>query len=794
MRNKLLKYFLLIIILIHGYAIYAQTDKPYVIANDQQSFVNNFMNTKSNQSLKINFAKEQFSFTSKVKRQTDKGLTLIGTVNGQKLSTFSFSQIDGKLEGTIVLSDAKKAYTIYAEVNGKVFAKETDINNILCIDFENSTKSEADTGTTFSKMALQLESLPGAPGIIYLDFDGELVSGTSWLGGATIDAQSPNFSNERIIAIWKIMAEDFRPFNFNVTTRRDLFDAAPVNRRMMCIFTPTKDARPDAGGVAFRNSFSSSTDNPCWVYNIRSTRAAGETGSHEVGHTLGLSHDGQGGTEYYNGHGQWSPIMGWSASTSIGQWSLGEYTNATNTQDDIAIIAGSRNGVGFKNDDHDDIIQEATPIIVTAGGEVDASQNFGLVSTREDKDMFSFVVETGNVSFTFNPDPDYPNLNIQARILNALGEEMAFSDPNGLSASINTNLEGGTYFIEIDGVGEGTPINGYSDYSSLGNYTISGNYIPGNNNQPPVANFEATKSGCSMVEFKSTSINKVSSYLWNFGDGTTSAEQNPTHEYETGGLFTVSLTTSNEVGENTNKKTDFVIIDIPDQPITNDQNICTGESATITVSGNSAFRWYDAPTGGNLISQGTVYETPALTSSQTYYIAGIIGDCTTETRTVVKALVAESLNQPTIQVNNEQKLSIDTAFTRYQWYFDGEVIDDTNAGQATYLPQQVGEYSIEVFNEAGCNIISEVFIVDQSQLNLSLSSRTFTYYPNPVEADKMLNIEGFTINDYNITIVDLLGQAVIQSNPIAEIDVSELSNGLYIILINNKPIGKFVKQ
>ncbi len=952
MKRKLSKYFLLISIVLNGGLTYGQYKQPQLISNNQQTFIDNLIKPKKNNRPSIKTTDNQKLYLSlNIQKKANKDIILIGTINNDKLSTFTFSKTDSGLTGEIIINNQRKAYELYSEADGRVFIKETNINDILCVDLEKSVseKNQRKAGPV-SKTSLQLESLPGATGVIYLDFDGELVSGTSWLGGATIDAQSPNFTDAKIIEIWKIMAEDFRPFNLNITTRRDLFDAAPRNRRMMCIFTPTTDAAPESGGVAYLNSFSRNRDNPCWVYNL-STRAAGETGSHEVGHTLGLSHDGQGSTEYYNGHGQWSPIMGWSASRPIGQWSAGEYNGATSSQDDIAIIANTRNGIGFQNDDHGDDIANATPLRTSPTGDVSTNQNFGLISTREDKDIFSFVIETGNVTFSFNPDPDYPNLNIQARILNELGQEVLSSDPSGLSASINENLTEGIYYIEIDGVGEGNQNNGYSDYASLGNYTISGNYTLGDNNQPPISEFEAN-TDCSTVNFINSSTNRINSYLWNFGDGETSTEENPQHTYASVGNYTVSLTTTNDSGSNTKEKVNFVNIAFPNQPIASDQNACNGESISISASGNSDYRWYATPTGGVHLKTGSIYETPILTgnttyyiegvigtcvtatrtpvnvtvfpspnqpissdqeicgpssvtitvsgnseyrwyetpvegtsiasgatyntpvleSSKTYYIEGFIGDCVTptrtevtitvsenpnrpvvsdqnicsgestiitvsgnneyqwyetptggisiasgltyetpvlltdktyyiegtsrscitETRTAINIIVAENPEQPLITVTPNQNLSVLSAFTTYQWYYNNEIIDE--ATQAEYTPTEIGEYTVVVANEAGCSITSEKFTVDQTLLNLRQEKKTYIYYPNPVDDNELLNIDGFTLGDYDLRIVNIQGQILIQSFPTSTIDISELSQGLYIILVNNKAIGKFMKK
>ncbi len=774
--------------ILNSFFIYAQDKNSFQIDESPDSFVQHL--TLKTNGLQLILSKNNSLFLRmNVQKVSDNKTTLIGTINNEKLSSFTLYKTENKIEGNLVLRNQKEGYRIYTSDQGKVYIKEVDINSLLCIDYEaNKEENDIDTNNVFSKMVPQLESLPGAPGIIYLDFDGEVVSGTSWVSGGTINAESPNFSNQKIIAVWKIMAEDFRAFNLNITTRRDLYDAAPRNRRMMCIFTPTKDAAPGSGGVAYLGSFSSNfSDNPCWVYNL-STRAAGETGSHEIGHTLRLSHDGRPGEEYYGGHGQWSPIMGWSASKPIGHWSIGEYDNANQQQDDIQIIAGTQNGVGFREDDHKDIITEATPILVDADGNVSPDQNYGFIHNRNDKDVFSFVIETGNVSFDFQPNPDHPNLNIQARILNGIGEEIAVSDPSGLSASIDMDLLFGTYFIEIDGVGEGNLSTGYSDYSSIGNYFISGKYIPGDNNQPPISNFEAS-TNCATVNFNSTTINNVNTYLWDFGDGNTSTERNPTHTYDDSGTYSVSLTTSNSAGQDTRQRDDYITINIPQLPVGQNQNICIGESTSLTVTGNSQFDWYETPTGGNPIYMGATLEIPASQSSQTYYVAGSFDNCSTSTRTAISVIVEENPDTPIISIPDSKNLSTAVTYPQYQWYHNGEAI--TGGTDAQYLPDQIGEYSVEVFNETGCSTLSEIFTVDLSQLNLSQGTSVFNLYPNPTR--DILRIDGLTVNEKDIRVVNTSGQIIVDTNISPEIDLTNLSSGLYIVLINNKSVGKFVK-
>ncbi len=73
---------------------------------------------------------------------------------------------------------------------------------------------------------------------------------------------------------------------------------------------------------------------------------------------------------------------------------------------------------------------------------------------------------------------------------------------------------------------------------------------------PPVANFESEPEVCTGYEiaFINSSCNS-SSYLWDFGDGNTSTNANPSHIYaNTKAIYDVCLTVSNECGDDTKCK------------------------------------------------------------------------------------------------------------------------------------------------------------------------------------------------------------------------------------------------
>jgi PKD repeat protein len=76
---------------------------------------------------------------------------------------------------------------------------------------------------------------------------------------------------------------------------------------------------------------------------------------------------------------------------------------------------------------------------------------------------------------------------------------------------------------------------------------------------PPVANFTMSQTSPTvddtLVQFTDTSTGAPSSWLWDFGDGATSTNQNPQHTFQAFGNLTVSLKVTNDFGFNTIKET-----------------------------------------------------------------------------------------------------------------------------------------------------------------------------------------------------------------------------------------------
>jgi len=109
----------------------------------------------------------------------------------------------------------------------------------------------------------------------------------------------------------------------------------------------------------------------------------------------------------------------------------------------------------------------------------------------------------------------------------------------------------------------------------------------------PVANFSASPVSGYVpltVQFTDLSSGGPTSWLWDFGDGGSSTLQNPSHQYQAVGLFTVTLTATNSCGSDQEVKTGFIsVMEQPAQQCDdfNDGNLTgwTNISGTWTATG-----------------------------------------------------------------------------------------------------------------------------------------------------------------------------------------------------------------
>lgn len=440
----------------------------------------------------------------------------------------------------------------------------------------------------------RLHSRPGSSKVLYLDFDGHTITGTRWnddpdIGSPVIvippfdtDNNPAAFSKaERTIIqqVWRRVAEDFAPFDVDVTTeeptqdallRADEFDGAYGVRALLG--GDAEDLHPDLAGqgilgIAQFGAFGADVDTP--VLNFSEAHGTdwamlADTVSHETGHALNLFHHGsdQDG-EYYRGHGNWAPIMGSGPSTSVSQWSRGDYAGATNpTQDDLAVISEL---IPFAPVDHPTGTMDA---LALARGDVAGGTILNAADTAW------YQIEAGGGSLTLTGSPSFlgPNLKVGLSLVDGNGQVLASSSTT--TASMTATLTytvptAGIYYAVVDGIGYRTVNTGFTDYASVGRFSLTGNWAL---NQPPIASTAGSSpllggfpltvafNGSASFDFDGA----IASYAWNFGDGTSSNLPNPTKVYAAPGNYTAVLTVTDALGA---VSTSPVVVTVASRPI-----------------------------------------------------------------------------------------------------------------------------------------------------------------------------------------------------------------------------------
>lgn len=139
--------------------------------------------------------------------------------------------------------------------------------------------------------------------------------------------------------------------------------------------------------------------------------------------------------------------------------------------------------------------------------------------------------------------------------------------------------------------------------------------------QIPVAaysqKFDTTCSGYNY--FIAETINGATNFSWSFGDGNTSTLQNPEHTYQQSGVYTVTFSASNSVG-NSASISSQVVVNLPALPSVDNDTNCINGKFKLAATGTGSLEWYTASTGGNRVFVGDTLRLNNLSSDTSFYV------------------------------------------------------------------------------------------------------------------------------------------------------------------------------
>ena len=638
----------------------------------------------------------------------------------------------------------------------------------------------------------QLHSKPDALKTIFLNFQGATLSADEHFLPPLLDSDEmsidvapfsidadPAFSDaeRRLVQkIWQRVAEDFAPFDVDVTTEQPALErisrasAEDQVYGMDVLFALLMESWniPGSAGFGMPGAFSANSPGadsmkPSLVFyttDVINARTLADSATREVGITLGLRTDVQGcNGEPYAGQGDsevngWAPIMGELSERPLRQFDKGEYANpgicgegAVPPQDDFIVMQGA--GLSLRADEAGNTTGTASWLPVTSSAGRSAASFGGVIASADDTDVFYLDAGAGVLDITVEPAPLGPNADLELTLRNSAGNVVQVNKPiQNLGAAINVSVGApGRYFLEVKGGGEGDPLlTGYSNYGSVGAYELAGSFATPSN-APPSAVMDVSRViGPSAMTLtfdaaRSGDDGRIMLYRWDFGDGTSREEATPGPVQKiyppgrAGILYTVSLTVTDDSGLSATTTRSINPGAAP--PWANvTANVLTGPaplavafnpSGSTSDDGITSYAWSFGD-GTTRVNTSPAVESKTYTTAGTYPVSLQIIDGTGRTATANVTIVVTAPVAPVASFTSSHSSGVaplavtfdpaassdDVQIASYRWDFGGGDIRTTGTAASVS----------KTFNTPGSYTIS-LQVTDNAGLTAT-ASRTIT--------------------------------------------------------------------
>jgi len=359
----------------------------------------------------------------------------------------------------------------------------------------------------------QLNSLPNARTTLFLDFDGFRID--RWGDYSNVsagvfdrDGDPATFSEtelQSIREIWARTAEDYSPFQINVTTVDPGYEADRTTARIVVGGHWRDWFGESAGGIAYVGGFYNSAPNVGFAFEDAlgngNPRYVAEAVSHEAGHLFGLQHqslwsNGSMTSSYSTGSSLWAPIMGVGYYAQRTTWALGATDAGVSArQDDMEILANGSSQLGYRADEAGGsggtaVLLRATPD--SAGASTASFSTSGLIGRTLDEDWYAFAASAGPVSLDLQVASQGANLDGILELRNQAGRVLATAAPGDrLGATLNASVSDGWYYAVV---------RGGTDYGNTGSYTLRGSLTAPKRTEPAASESRITTPAVSPGE------------------------------------------------------------------------------------------------------------------------------------------------------------------------------------------------------------------------------------------------------------------------------------------------------
>jgi hypothetical protein len=264
------------------------------------------------------------------------------------------------------------------------------------------------------------------------------------------------------------------------------------------------------------------------------------------------------------------------------------------------------------------------------------------------------------------------------------------------------------------------------------------------------------------------------SYQWNLNGTPIAGAINATYPALAAGTYTTTVTN----GAGCSTTSSQVNVTINPRPLssisyTTPVTFCQGGAVVLTAVSSSGVRY-----------QWNNNAVQMVGDTINFYIANVSGSYSV---TTTNSLGCSATSLPILVVVNPLPLPVITragdllttgSYATYQWYFNSQPIAGAN-GQS-YNVTKNGGYAVRVTDVNGCTNYSTVYFFNNVGVGQT-SMPVVKVYPNPVHST--VNVESPV--RVNLCIRDVTGRVVMNVYNAKQVDMSELADGAYLLLISD---------
>lgn len=291
-----------------------------------------------------------------------------------------------------------------------------------------------------------------------------------------------------------------------------------------------------------------------------------------------------------------------------------------------------------------------------------------------------------------------------------------------------------------------------------------------------------------VVSFTNTSTGGGDSFAWDFGDGNTSTEENPTHSYAVEGQYDVSLSVTNECDTSTETRS-ITASALPSASYSiSETSGCLPFTVDFTdQSSSNVSAWAWTFEGGNPSTSTEQNPTVTYNNVGTYDVSlTVTASSGSDQKTDVDAITV--IDVPTDNFNFTIEGSIVEFLYEYEadltWDFgDGKTSTEHNP---THVYDEDGSYKVilNASNECGTTVIEREIVISTVSTS-DIEDLKFNVYPNP--ATDYFTIES-NVSLLDVTILSITGQKIVKHTIKSQdrIHTSNLLDGTYFIKIETK--------